>query len=81
MKRLHYNSSITSQPSCLSAEVNGVDSAMKLLRLLGFHFQGQAESLSEPYVIYPHWNQDNLLTAAYEALYALAGLYSQISVN
>lgn len=46
---------------------------MEMLRLLGFHFQAKGTSLTNPYVVYPHWNKDELLIPSYDALRAILG--------
>jgi hypothetical protein len=46
---------------------------MEMLKLLGFHFQAKGASLTNPYVMYPHWNRDELLIPSYDALRAITG--------
>ena len=41
--------------------------------MLLLHGQARGADLTEPYVIFPHWNHDELLIPAYEALRALQG--------
>ena len=46
---------------------------LDLLKVLGFHFQAKGAALKDPYVVYPHWNKDELLIPAYDALRAVLG--------
>ena len=73
LKRLHTeenNRQTTRLPDC----VIGSHRAMEMLRLLGFHFQAKGTSLTSPYVVYPHWNMDELLIPSYDALRAILGI-------
>lgn len=70
LKRLH-TEEINKQTTLLSDVVLDSISAIDLLKFLGFHFQAKRKSLRNPYVIYPHWNKDELLVPTFDALRAL----------
>ena len=72
LKRLHTedNNKVTAQ---LTMEVSGSLSAIQLLKRLGFHFQARGGRLMTPYIVFPHWNTDDLLIPSYDALRAVAG--------
>ncbi|XP_061183714.1 tetratricopeptide repeat protein 28-like isoform X2 [Saccostrea echinata] len=77
LKRLHTeenNRQTTRLPDCVIQS----SKAMELLRLLGFHFQAKGASLSSPYVVYPHWNQDELLIPTYDALRAITDISFEV---
>ncbi|KAK7502589.1 hypothetical protein BaRGS_00006164 [Batillaria attramentaria] len=73
LKRLHTeeNNRVTAQ---LATEVSGSLAAIQLLKRLGFHFQAKGGQLTAPYIVFPHWNTDDLLIPTYDALRALADL-------
>ena len=73
LKRLHTEDSnrVTAQ---LTTEVSGSMAAIHLLKRLGFHFQARGCRLVAPYVVFPHWNTDDLLIPSYDALKAVADL-------
>ena len=72
LKRLHTedNNKVTAQ---LTMDVSGSLAAIQLLKRLGFHFQARGGHLMSPYIVFPHWNTDDLLIPSYDALRALAG--------
>ena len=72
MKRLHTedNNKVTAQ---LTMQVSGSLAAIQLLKRLGFHFQARGRHLVSPYILFPHWNTDDLLIPSYDALRAVAG--------
>ena len=72
LKRLHTEEN-NKQTTLLTDNIMSGDGALDLLKLLGFHFQSKGSSLNNPYVIYPHWNRDELLIPTYDALRALLG--------
>lgn len=72
LKRLHTEDN-NKQTSQLSVELTKGEGSVSLLTMLGFHFQAMGASLSEPYIVYPHWNKDEMLIPAYDALRALTG--------
>ena len=57
----------------LTMDVSGSLAAIQLLKRLGFHFQARGGHLMSPYIVFPHWNTDDLLIPSYDALRALAG--------
>lgn len=57
----------------LTTEASGSMPAIQLLKRLGFHFQARGSQLTTPYIVFPHWNTDDLLIPAYDALRAVAG--------
>ncbi|XP_076455182.1 uncharacterized protein LOC143289867 isoform X2 [Babylonia areolata] len=75
LKRLHTeeNNRVTAQ---LTVEVLGSVAAIQLLKWLGFHFQARGSRLTAPYIVFPHWNTDDLLIPSYDALRAVADLAS-----
>ncbi|KAK6195644.1 hypothetical protein SNE40_001029 [Patella caerulea] len=75
LKRLHTeeNNRMTSQLTTGIITSNG---GLELLKFLGFHFQAKGSEITEPYIVYPHWNLDSLLIPAYDALRALTDLSS-----
>ncbi|XP_048245138.1 tetratricopeptide repeat protein 28-like [Haliotis rufescens] len=73
LKRLHTEDN-NKQTSQLSAELTKGEGSVSLLTMLGFHFQAMGASLSEPYIVYPHWNKDEMLIPAYDALRALTDI-------
>ena len=52
--------------------------AMELLKLTGFHFQPDNKSQSEPYIIFPFTNEDDLLLPCYDAVRAVSELHGCI---
>lgn len=72
LKRLHTedNNMVTAQ---MTMDVSGSLAAIQFLKRLGFHFQARGCHLTSPYVVFPHWNTDDLLIPAYDALRAVAG--------
>ncbi|XP_053380746.1 tetratricopeptide repeat protein 28-like isoform X2 [Mercenaria mercenaria] len=70
LKRLHTEEN-NKQTTLLSDDIMGGEGALDLLKLLGFHFQSKGSSLNNPYVIYPHWNRDELLIPTYDAVRSL----------
>ncbi|KAK3780031.1 hypothetical protein RRG08_029724 [Elysia crispata] len=75
LKRLH-TSEINKQPVRLSDVIARSGHSLDILKWLGFHFQAKGEQLSCPYVIFPHWNSDELLIPAYDALKASLDMVS-----
>ncbi|KAL8606426.1 hypothetical protein ACOMHN_060331 [Nucella lapillus] len=75
LKRLHTeeNNRVTAQ---LTVAVSGSMPAIQLLQRLGFHFQARGGRLTCPYIVFPHWNTDDLLIPSYDALRAVADLAS-----
>ncbi|XP_067661035.1 tetratricopeptide repeat protein 28-like [Haliotis asinina] len=73
LKRLHTEDN-NKQTSNLSVELIQGKGSVPLLTMLGFHFQAMGASLSNPYIIYPHWNKDEMLIPAYDALRALTDI-------
>ncbi|KAK7094678.1 tetratricopeptide repeat protein 28-like [Littorina saxatilis] len=73
LKRLHTedNNMVTAQ---MTMDVSGSLAAIQFLKRLGFHFQARGCHLTSPYVVFPHWNTDDLLIPAYDALRAVADL-------
>ncbi|XP_064648996.1 tetratricopeptide repeat protein 28-like [Lineus longissimus] len=70
LKRLHTeDSKVTTE---LDDKIAESPAALELLKFLGFHFQPKGPYISHPYVVYPHWNIDELLVPAYDALRALS---------
>ena len=74
IKRLHL-SDINQRTVVLPAVLTESEGTMQLVKFLGFHFQPQNEHFSEPYVIFPHWNHDELLIPAFESLRAINGMF------
>jgi len=72
LKRLHTDEN-NKQPTMLPNEVMKGSGAVELLKMLCFHFQAKGTTLENPYVIYPHWNKDDLLVPTYDALRSLLG--------
>ncbi|KAL5012513.1 hypothetical protein ScPMuIL_011064 [Solemya velum] len=73
LKRLHTKENIHHTvvlPQIVMQSVSSLD----LLKLLGFHFQAKGTSLSDPYVLFPHWNKDDLLVPSYDALKAIQAI-------
>ncbi len=62
--------------SHLRNTISQSEAALQLLKLLGFHFQATGAQLTEPYVIYPHFNIDDLLVPTYDALRAVIGKFT-----
>ena len=80
MKRLHTEEN-NRQTSNLSANITSAAGALDLLRVLGFHFQAKGATLKDPYVVYPHWNKDDLLIPTYDALRAVQGKHNKLQSN
>lgn len=72
LKRLHTDEN-NRQTTTLSQHIMSSTSALDLLKILGFHFQAKGATLKDPYVVYPHWNKDELLIPTYDALRAVLG--------
>lgn len=72
LKRLHTQEN-NRQISIVTDNILHSQSALDLLKLLGFHFQAKPNDLMKPYVVYPHWNKDELLIPTYDALRAVVG--------
>ncbi|XP_052220078.1 tetratricopeptide repeat protein 28-like [Dreissena polymorpha] len=70
LKRLHTEEN-NRQTSRLHDDLLSGPGAVDLLKFLGFHFQARGTTLDNPYVIYPHWNKDELLIPTYDALRSL----------
>ncbi|KAJ8300636.1 hypothetical protein KUTeg_022155 [Tegillarca granosa] len=77
LKRLHTddNNRVT---TVLSSVITHSAGGLDLLKLLGFHFQAKGTTLSDPYVVYPHWNKDDLLVPTYDALRAIHDITSDV---
>ncbi|CAL1537155.1 unnamed protein product [Lymnaea stagnalis] len=73
LKRLHTMDS-TKLPCQLTELLAKNHQAMNLLKWLGFHFQAKEAKLTNPYIIFPHWNTDHLLIPTYDALKAASEL-------
>ncbi|XP_069120674.1 tetratricopeptide repeat protein 28-like isoform X2 [Argopecten irradians] len=71
LKRLH-TEELNQQTTNLSLHLTGSIGGLDLLKCLGFHFQAKGATLSNPYVVYPHWNRDELLVPCYDALRAVS---------
>ncbi|GFR63069.1 tetratricopeptide repeat protein 28 [Elysia marginata] len=69
LKRLH-TAEINKRPVRLSDTISSSTHSLAMLKWLGFHFQAKGELLSCPYIIFPHWNSDELLIPTYDALKA-----------
>ncbi|XP_071154491.1 tetratricopeptide repeat protein 28-like isoform X2 [Mytilus edulis] len=67
LKRLHTQDN-NRQISLVTDHLLHSKPGLDLLKLLGFHFQAKAEDIMQPYVVYPHWNKDELLIPVYDAL-------------
>ncbi|XP_052790745.1 tetratricopeptide repeat protein 28-like isoform X2 [Mya arenaria] len=70
LKRLHTEEN-NRQTSLLSDDIMQGTGAVDLLKFLGYHFQARGTTLDNPYVVYPHWNKDELLIPTYDAIRAL----------
>ncbi|KAL3871452.1 hypothetical protein ACJMK2_039449 [Sinanodonta woodiana] len=70
LKRLHTEEN-NKQTTILSENITKGAGGLDLLKLLGFHFQASGINLTNPYVVYPHWNKDGLLIPTFDALRAL----------
>ncbi|GFN95683.1 tetratricopeptide repeat protein 28 [Plakobranchus ocellatus] len=75
LKRLH-TAEINKRPVRLADVVAKSGCGLAMLKWLGFHFQAKGEQLSCPYIIFPHWNSDELLIPAYDSLKAAAEMVS-----
>ncbi|XP_060081998.1 tetratricopeptide repeat protein 28-like [Ylistrum balloti] len=71
LKRLH-TEELNQQTTNLSKHLTGSIGGLDLLKCLGFHFQAKGSTLADPYVVYPHWNRDELLVPTYDALRAVS---------
>ncbi|XP_041369335.1 tetratricopeptide repeat protein 28-like [Gigantopelta aegis] len=80
LKRLHTEEN-NKQTCCLSQEISTSTGGLGLLKILGFHFQAKGAELSTPYVVFPHWNIDEMLIPAYDALRALTELVKNRSCS
>ncbi|KAI8771455.1 tetratricopeptide repeat protein 28 [Biomphalaria glabrata] len=78
LKRLHTPEN-NSQLCVLNNELASDTKALELLKWLGFHFQPKGTQLTEPYVVFPHWNTDKLLIPTYDVLRAAKELSSSSS--
>lgn len=72
LKRLH-TEELNQQMTNLSEHLTGSIGGLDLLKCLGFHFQAKGSNLQCPFVVYPHWNKDELLVPTYDALRAISG--------
>ena len=72
LKRLH-TSDNNKKTTVLSDSLIHCAGAIQLLKIIGFHFQASGTSLDNPYVVYPHWNKDELLIPTYDSLRAILG--------
>ncbi|KAK3087168.1 hypothetical protein FSP39_002523 [Pinctada imbricata] len=70
LKRLHTEEN-NRQTSILPMAIVQSRGGLNLLRHLGFHFQAKGAMVDSPYVVYPHWNNDDLLIPIFDALRAV----------
>ncbi|XP_059149912.1 tetratricopeptide repeat protein 28-like [Physella acuta] len=73
LKRLHTLEN-NKLPAQLSDPLERSPQALVFLKWLGFHFQPRGDNLTNPYIIFPHWNTEELLIPAYDSLKAAKDL-------
>ncbi|XP_074655351.1 uncharacterized protein LOC141908946 isoform X2 [Tubulanus polymorphus] len=69
LKRL-FKEDLNGEVESTSAEIENGHGAVDLLKYVGFHFQPRRAELTELFIVFPHWDYEELLVPAYDALRA-----------